>query len=202
MTTLRLYFQGERAGPLLKRAVTRQGDQVRSAARETAREAAAEVVKRGRADIASAPGNWGPRWPAGLHATVSEGGGNIRIAIFHDIPYYNVFERGALIRGKPLLWIPLSFATDVTRGQWSPHGPTAIRARDYPGRLFRVDRKNGKAPLLMTKPIGGPAQAKYFGKESVTIPKKFHVRQIAQQVARSMKDMYRQNLKDEKARGG
>ena len=55
------------------------------------------------------------------------------------------------------------------------------------------DAKRGKAPLLMTP--GKPAQAKYFGKASVTIPKKFHLVEIATTVAKKMKDFYSARFK-------
>lgn len=186
MTALRIYFQGERAGPLLKRATQRQGDRVREAARATAQEAREQILERGRDDIASAPGNWGSRWLDGLKADVSEGGGNIRIAVYHKIPYFGVFQNGAVIRGRPLLWIPLSFS-DAATAMWPGVG---VRARDYPGRLFRVDRKQG-APLLLDSYSKKP---QYFGKESVTIPKKFHIREIALEVARRLKEVYRHHL--------
>jgi hypothetical protein len=198
-STLRLYFDGERAGPLFRRATERAGAKVRSATRATAVEAAFEIQERGRADILAAPGNWGSRWAEGLKTSVTEGGGSIRIATTHDIPYFNVFEHGAVIHGKPLLWIPLSFADDATKGMWSESGGTGIRARDYPGQLFRVDRKDGKAPLLMTPGSAGqPAQAKYFGKPEVTIPQKFHITDIIKDVARHMKDIYRKYLRENK----
>ena len=179
MATLRLYFQNERVGPQFRRATKRAGDRVRAALRQTATAAASEIERRGRNNIRNAPGNWGSRWTTGLHARVTEGGGNIRLAVFHDIPYYNVFERGALIRGRPLLWIPLSFASDAK----------GVNARDYPGRLFRVDRRAG-APLLLSYESKEP---KYFGKSSVIIPKKFRVTEIGREVARKFNDIYKKH---------
>lgn len=193
MTTLRLYFQGERVGPLLRRATERTGDKVRSAMRATAAEAAAEIVTRGVEDIQSAPGNWGTRWTEGLQAQVTEGGGNIRIAVTHNIPYFNVFERGAIIRGKPLLWIPLP-GSAAESAVWSEGEGTGIRARDFPGRLFRVDRKRDGLPLLLT--WTKPAVPMYFGKESVTIPKKFHIIEIARDVANRMRETFTRVMRE------
>lgn len=85
-----------------------------------------------------------------------------------------------MISGKPLLWIPLDFASDAK----------GVRARDYPGRLFRVDRA-GKAPLLLSD--DGP---KYFGKEQVRIPKKWHLRQIAAQVSRKMNSYFKRAMRN------
>ena len=181
MTAIRFYFKGERAGALFQRSVYRQADAVRASVRGAAIDAASEIEARGSADIA-AGGNFGVRWTTGLHADVSEGGGHIRIGVRHDVPYFPVFEYGAIIHGKPLLWIPLSFATDA-QGK---------RARDYPGALFRVDRAAGKAPLLLS---ADDKQPKYFGKESVNIPSKFHIREIVRSVAGELRAMYNARIR-------
>lgn len=178
MTALRMYFDGERVGPLFERSTQRKGDQVRAGVRYAANEAAQNIEAKGAQDIMLAPGNWGPRWTKGLHAEVTEGGGNVRISIFHDVPYFSVFQNGKQIFGKPLLAIPLSFA-DVPKGMW---------ASDYPGGLFRVDRKDGGAPLLLSFI---DKQPKYFLKESVTIPKKFHIVEIARAEAKKIREYYR-----------
>lgn len=181
MVGLRVYIDDKRIGPLFQRAVTRQADRVRASARDAAQDTASEIERLGRKDIASA-GKFGSRWTDGFNAEVTEGGGNIRISVTEDVSYWRVFQFGAIIRGKPLLWIPLSFASDAQ----------GIRARDYPGQLFRVNRV-GKAPLLLTP--GKPAQVKYFGKESVTIPKKFHLTEITRATARRVREFYNKRFK-------
>jgi len=82
------------------------------------------------------------------------------------------------------LWIPFSDADDA-KGVWP---------RDYPGPLFRVDRLKDGLPLLATwtPGVAGSAEFKYFGKESVTIPQKWHLRDIIRQIARGLKDYYRE----------
>jgi hypothetical protein len=181
MPTVRLYFKNERVGEKFERAITKSGVRVRTAARAAAYDASEEILSRGAADMASA-GNFGPRWRSGLHADISEGGANIRISVYHDIPYFSVFQYGATIHGRPLLWIPLSFASDAK----------GVLARNYPGRLFRVDRKDpSKAPLLLSYATREP---KYFGKESVTIPKKFHVIEIVRDVSHKMREFFLRNF--------
>jgi hypothetical protein len=179
VTTLRLYLAGDRAGPKFEANTARQGERVRASARAAAQDTADIFLQRGRADIRSA-GKFGPRWTDGLTCKVSEGGGNIRIAISEAVPYWRVFQYGATIKAinpSGLLWIPFDFAQDAI-GIWP---------RDYPGGLFRVNR-DGKAPLLLGKDDKEP---KYFGVPQVTIPKKFHLVEIAQQTAREMKTAYR-----------
>lgn len=177
MTALRIYFAGERAGPLFNRETQRQGDRVRAAMRGAAQDAAYDLEIRGRSDIAQA-GNFGSRWLDGFHVDVSEGGGSIRIAAYEDVPYWRIFQEGAVIKGKPMLWIPFSFASDAQ----------GVFARDYPGGLFHVTRKSDGLEMLGSIVTG---EMRYFGKESVKIPKLFHLYEIAQDVARKMRDYYR-----------
>lgn len=179
---LRIVFNGQQAGAKLKQSMAKHSREVLDAISLTADEAAKEIEKQGRDDISGA-GNFGNRWTDGFTAEVSKGGGHTRITVRQAVPYWRVFQFGATIQGRPLLWIPLSFANDAQ----------GVMARDFPQPMFRVDRKVG-APLLMTK----DGQAKYFGKESVTIPKKFHLVEICQDVAGSMRDIYRRIRKSQK----
>lgn len=184
MPTVRLYLDGDKVGQNFERSVTRQAARVRTAARAAAFDAGELVQERVAEDIGSA-GNFGPRWTRGLDASVTEGGGSIRIAFSHRVPYWSVFQYGKVIEGKPLLWIPLSFADDAQ----------GVMARDFPGGLFRVNRKgSGKAPLLFSRASKEP---KYFGKESVTIPKKFHVVEIIRDVAKNMQSLFNKNFRGE-----
>jgi hypothetical protein len=183
MTALRIYFDGERTGPLFRRSIARLGDRVRTAARGAAQDAAKEIVTLGRENMVA--GGRFERWAQGLDAKVTEGGGNIKIAVTIDrqqAPWFWTFQEGVTIKGNPLLWIPLSFA-DVPKG---------TLARDYAGGLFRVDRKSGAAPLLLSLVDKKP---KYFGKEQVVEPKKFRVVEITREVARRVRSFYVNRLK-------
>ena len=181
MTTVRLYFDGQKVGQVFERSVFRQGARVRRAVRAAAFDASEEIREQVASDIAGA-GNFGSRWTRGLNISITEGGGNVRMAFSHNVPYFNVFQEGRVIEGKPLLWIPLSFAEDAK----------GVYARNYPGGLFYVDRrKSGKAPLLLSKRTKEPV---YFGKESVTIPKKFHVIEIIKAVSKKLPALFKQNF--------
>lgn len=129
-----------------------------------------EMLRRGRADIAGA-GRFGTRWTRGLRGSVDARGDNINVAVTHDVPYFDVHQEGRTIRGRPLLWIPLSY-TGVT-----------VRARDYQNPLVRVDRKSGAAPLLLDVVDKRPV---YVGLRSVKIPKRFHVVEIIREVAKTI----------------
>jgi len=186
VTTVRLHLVGERIGPQLKRSAVRIKGKVHKAARGAAEEVVEYVVPRARDDISGA-GRFGARWTSAFKGAVTQGGGFIKIDFTMGgkppVKYWRVFEHGAIIKGKPMLWIPLSFAKDAQ----------GLRARDYPGKLFRVNRV-GKAPLLAT---GDPFAPKYFGKESVTIPQKFHLRDIIKDGAKQLKLFYTQRMKSD-----
>jgi hypothetical protein len=155
----------------LEEVARRIRERIDKALGAAAEQLAENILEEGRSDISGA-GNFGTRWTQGLTAEV-DGDGNVRtITLRHAVPYWRVFQYGALIEGKPMLWIP-----------FEKGGPYA---RDYPGALRRVDPKSGKAPLLVGD--GGP---KYHGHESVTIPKKFHLVEIARAQSKTMGALFR-----------
>lgn len=129
-----------------------------------ARDMSVVLLRNGRARIASS-GNFGSaRWLQGFNVAAFPQSGaltNARIQIWHDVPYAHIHDKGGLIRGKPLLWIPLSHATEAK----------GVYARDYPGGLFRVDRVVGR-PLLLSIVDKKP---KYFGIAQVTIPARWNL---------------------------
>jgi len=141
-----------------------------------------DALAEAKSNIASA-GNFGSRWTEGLTAEVTNNAGVIDLTFSHAVPYFMVFQKGQVIRGKPFLAIPLSFATDAK----------GIFARNFAGGLFRVDRKLGKAPLLLSLRTKQP---KYFLKESVTIPKKFSVLEIIQRISKTLSRRFLKELKN------
>jgi hypothetical protein len=179
MAGIRLVFNGKAIGEKLKSRAASFSEKQTKAIQAAANRAADELETAGRESI-RAGGNFGSaRWQDGLQAKVSfESRNDIRIRLTHTVFYWRVFEYGARIYGKPLLWIPLSF------------GQAKTAARDFPGRLFRVDRKNGKAPLLMNEQ--GP---QYVGKESVTIPRKWRLRETTRQVAKKMGTYFKEAMR-------
>lgn len=137
--------------------------------------AASMIQEEARADIAGS-GNFGTRWTSGLHVQVSGALGNMVISMTHEVPYANVFALGGVIQGKPMLWIPIT-GTDAE----------GIEAGNYPGKLFSVNRKTGGAPLLFSVSDKSP---KYFGIESVTIPQKWHLRDVELSVMANFREIF------------
>lgn len=172
------YENGDKLGPQFKASVTRHSERHILAVQSAARRAAEEIETLGRSNIRSGGNFSSARWIEGFQARVSFlSRADLVIRVTHAVRYWKVFEEGRIIRGRPLLWIPLGF---------SEAGRLGVRARDFPGKLFRVNRP-GKAPLLMNE--DGP---QYFGKESVRIPRKWHLRDIVKRVARNLKQYYRE----------
>ena len=108
------------------------------------KDAAAQIKREGRANIASA--GFSARWQNALRVNVYP---EHRLSLepaafaFHKIPYAGVFERGAQISGNPLLWIPLSGMPLRIGGQHL----TPKSFNEQIGPLHSVNVP-GRAPLL------------------------------------------------------
>jgi hypothetical protein len=178
MPSLSFEFNGAAMGSAFVQNVNKGGERVKKAMLLAAKDVAQQILDRGRADIAT-EGDFGTRWQQGLQASVTQqSNGEILISVTHDIPWFKMFMKGAVIKGKPLLWIPLPDATDA-RG---------VPAGKYPGRLIKIVSSKGK-PLLIT--AAKPKEPKYIGVESVKIPQKFHIADIIEAARRRYTDLYR-----------
>src|SRR5262245_25853056 len=153
---------------------------VATAAVAALREAAADAVQEGRQNIAGA-GKFGGSWQQGLQYRTfdaREGGEpslQARAIIFHKFGFAGVFEHGATIEGKPLLWIPTT-----------PGGPPASRSgkklvsatvRGQPMLFDANDRDRHRKPL-------------YVGVPSVRIPKKFRITEIVKEHAARLGELF------------
>src|SRR3954470_15419731 len=81
---------------------------IAKAATAAVREAGDIAKRNGRANIAAA--GFSRKWQNALRVNVyPQHGDSLRPAafIYHKIRYAGVFEEGAVIRGQPLLWLPL-----------------------------------------------------------------------------------------------
>jgi len=122
--------------------------------------AASMARQKATADILSA-GKFGARWVSALQVTVGGSVSNMKISMSLNLPGADIFETGGQIQGDPLLWLPLS-GTDAE----------GIQARNYGGLFSGLSSKG--TPLLFSLADKLP---KYFGIESVTVPKLFHLRE-------------------------
>jgi hypothetical protein len=130
-----------------------------------------------RDDIRSA-GGFGDKYLSGLSVEVED---NV-ITTTLDAPGANIFEDGGTIKGRPLLWLPLS-GTDAV----------GIPASAYGDQLFSVNRKTGGVPLLFSIKDHAP---KYFGVPSVEIPKKFHIAETQVKVMEHFPEIFKDALRE------
>jgi Family of unknown function (DUF6441) len=160
---------------------------VATAAVAALREVAADAVQEGRRNIAGA-GAFGPKWQQGLKfrtVDAAEGGEpslQAKAIIFHSFGIAGIFEHGATIEGKPLLWIPTT-----------PGGPPASRSgkklvsatvRGQPMLFDANDRDRHRKPL-------------YVGVPSVRIPKKFRITEIVKQHAKQLGMLFLKHFKSD-----
>lgn len=172
------------AAPKFKQNLAGLHDRFAEAFKAAVNMAASMMKKQGDADIASA-GEFGTRWTGGLHVEASGAVGNMRISMTHDVPFAGIFETGGMIKGNPLLWIPISGTS-----------AEGVQAKDYGGGLFSIKREGSGRPLLFSV---SDKQPKYFGIEQVTIPKVFHLGAIQKSVMANFRSLFDAAFKATKA---
>ena len=140
---MRLKFEYPKGA--FQKAFDQHGLAIATAATGAIRDAAAEVLARGAANIAAA--GFSARWQRGLRAEVSPKSGiattEAAAHVFHTRRFASIFETGGRISGKPLLWLPLPTLPDKL-------GVKLMTPRNFVrsvGPLFSI-KAPGKRPLL------------------------------------------------------
>jgi hypothetical protein len=166
----------------------RQREPIARAAVAALRETASDSVKEGRANIASAgPGFTHAAWLTGLKYGMKDAtkGGepslDAKAIVFHKYGIAGVFEHGATIEGKPLLWIP----TD-------PGAPPAGRS----GKKLTSATIHGTPVLFDAHDPDRHRKPLYIGVPSVRIPKKFRITEIVKEHAKRIAELFFKHLKD------
>ncbi len=126
-----------------------------------------------KADIAQSGERLG-NLAAGLTVSIAESDMLAVISTTHERSYAHVFEDGATITGD--MWIPLS-GTDAA----------GVHPKEYPGGLFSIKRTATGRPLLFSITDKKP---KYFGVESVTIPKKWNLHGIQESIMANFRSIF------------
>jgi hypothetical protein len=178
-----------------------------------------QVKTKGRADIAAA--GFSQRWQNALRVDIfpkrPKVSARAAAFIYHNIPYATVFEEGAIIRGKPRLWLPLKSAPKrAGRHRITP----ALYSERY-GKLEFI--KNRGKPLLGVRVRLTTAQSKqrrpkvslaaqrrgtegkgklytlplFVGVPLVQLRKRFNIRRIVKEARDALAGFFFQNLKDE-----
>lgn len=133
--------------------MTKAQEPVAFAATMAFRDGARMVERIGRAEIARA--GFSKRWQTGFKVfgfPRRQFSLDPAIKGIHTIGFANVFERGASIRGNPLLWIPLPSAPAKIAGK-----RTTVKALwDAVGGLHLIKRP-GKPPLLAGRATRAPS---------------------------------------------
>jgi hypothetical protein len=160
---------------------------VATAAVAALRETAANAVQEGRSNIAGA-GRFGPKWQQGLQYrtkdAAAEGGEpslQAKAIIFHKFGFAGVFEHGATIQGKTLLWIPTT-----------PGAPTASRS----GKKLTSATVRGKPMLFDANDRDRDRKPLYIGVPSVRIPKKWRITEIVKQHAARIAQLFIKHFRD------
>jgi len=149
------------------------------------REAADDAVEEGRSNIAGA-GAFGPKWQTGLKRRMvdatEEGGPSLqaKAIIFHKFGFAGVFEHGATISGKPLLWIPTT-----------PQGPPASRS----GKKLVSATVRGQPMLFDAGDKDRQRKPLYIGVPSVRIPKKWRITEIVKEHAAQIGALFLKHFK-------
>jgi Family of unknown function (DUF6441) len=157
---------------------------IQEAATAAVAEAAEEAVRLGRANIA-AGGRFGMRWQSGLKfKTYDKDPGNPKVnavaLVYHANPMAGVFQHGATIRGKRLLWLPLE-----------PNAGGASSPKRYGRQLVSVNVA-GKPPMLFDKFERKPV---FVGVEQVTLKKRWHIIEIVERTAKRLGEFFVRNFK-------
>ncbi len=132
------------AGGFFK-AITEGERPIAKAATAAVREAAELAKAGGRASIAAA--GFSRKWQNALRTKVyPPGRDSMRAAalIYHKVPYAQVFEEGAVIHGKPLLWLPLPNAPFGAGGRRIP----PAKFQQQVGMPLYTIRRPGKPAML------------------------------------------------------
>ena len=149
------------------------------------RETADDAVEEGRDNIAGS-GDFGPKWQRGLQRRIigaSEGGEpslQAKAIIFHKSGLAGVFEHGATIQGKPLLWIPTT--KGAPRASRSGKKLVSATVRGQPVLFDAGDHDRHRKPL-------------YVGVPSVRIPKKWRIVEIVEKHAARLGELFLQHFK-------
>lgn len=166
---------------------------IAAATAETMRQGASLLLKRGRANIAAA--GFSSKWQAAWKVNVFANEGTLSPAIFghHTIPFSNVFEKGARIAGKPLLWLPLPNIPKFLGGKRT----TPELWVRVVGPLASVRRHSGGKPLLVGKLPGTQENVPLFvGVPAVKIGKRFDLARVGESVSDDLPAIFDNLLKE------
>lgn len=219
--SFRLTFAAARGE--LEKAINDINRPIAQAATDAMRDAAEIAKNQGRANIAAA--GFSKRWQNALRVDVFPDKGRISLTpaalIYHNIPYADVFESGAQIRGNPKLWLPLKTTPKrIGRKRVTPANVrergialNKVKGRDLLAISTRVPKSKATGIVKVTRRMIENARrtgAKstpagtgivrsiplFHGVSAVNIRKRFSIIQIVNGVRDRLASLYVQNLRD------
>ena len=104
------------------------------------------IKAQGRASIVAA--GFSIRWANAFRVIVYPVGqysAEPAALVYHKVPYADVFETGAMIKGSPFLWLPLP---DAPKGRGNRRISAGEYRKEIGHPLYSIKRPAGKAPLL------------------------------------------------------
>lgn len=176
------------------------------------------VKVKGRANIAAA--GFSRRWQNALRVDQYPKTGisiNAAVFLYHNIQYAGVFEDGATIRGRPMLWLPLpGTPKKVNRQKMTPEkfqtevadlvsmrtrsGKPLLGARV---RLSKAQQAQSRPRITMAKLRRGvlgrgklATIPMFHGIPTARINKKLNIREICAQARDSIPALYAKNFKE------
>jgi len=169
-------------------AMTQKKAAVTEASVAALREVAATSVQEGRVNIATSGGRFATndKWVQGLqYRTVNATKGGeaslqAKAIIFHKFGIAGVFEHGARIEGKPLLWIPTS--PEIPRISKSGKKLDFATIRGQPVAFDAADRDRQRKPL-------------YVGVREVNIAKRWRITEIVKANVKKFSALFLKHFK-------
>jgi hypothetical protein len=168
---------------------------------------AGELAKSGgRASIAAA--GFSAKWQNALRVTYyPKSGDSLTPAafVYHKIDYANVFEEGAVISGKPYLWIALPGAVPPSsRRSDHPMPPSeyqerfgelvAVEVPGHPPMLFDKYVKVADRRTRREKRAGDQRKPRYVGVPTVDIGKRFDIHGAAVRASAALPGFYQREM--------
>jgi hypothetical protein len=191
---------------------------IATAATAAISDAGNQVKLKGRARIAAA--GFSKKWQNALRVNIfPQRGVSVDAAawVFHKIPYAGVFEEGAKISGKPMLWIPFpNVATRIGGQKMTPRlfvqriGPLhSIKSHGKPPILASYISAGADTKKLTTAKLRAGVRRKnskgskavksvpvFFGVSTVTLRARFGLQEVFREARQALKGFYDTHLID------
>lgn len=176
------------------RATETMREKIQDAGAAAMKETQIGVKVGGRRAIAG--GGFGRKWQNAFRVNLYPKRGrasNPAVFAYHKIPYAGVFEKGAVIKGKPVMWLPLPHIPKKMGGRRTTPESYAKRF----GKMITITSPKGHQIILgrRSRRKGAQLEPIFVGLTVVTIRKKFDLDGVFTREANRIPQRYANNLK-------